>query len=78
MKEQEQQKEHLEQQLQWTKEQVRILDGMDEKLQAMKKIAEYAAGNDLSSSEREEWNSELEKLKGEYDFLEKQRYTLLN
>lgn len=78
MKEQEERKEFLEQQLRWTKEQNKILDDMDEKLQAMKKIAEYAAGNDLSSSEREEWNSELEKLKGKYDFLEKQRYTLLN
>lgn len=72
------QKEVLEQQLQWTKKQIKILDDMDGKLQAMKKIAEYASGNDLSSSEREEWNSELEKLKSEYDLLEKQRYTLLN
>lgn len=67
-------KEFLEQQLRWTKEQIKILNDMDEKLQAMKKIAEYAAGNDLSSSEREELNTELAKLKSEYDFLEKQRY----
>lgn len=71
-------KEFLERQLQWTKEQIKILDEMDEKLQAMKVMAEYASRNDLLSSEREEWNSELEKLKDEYDFLEKQRYTLLN
>ena len=71
-------KEFLERQLQWTKEQIKILDDMDEKLQGMKMIAEYASRNDLSSSEREELNSELEKLKDEYDFLEKQRHTLLN
>ena len=68
------QKEFLEEQLQWTKDQIRILDEMDEKLQAMKKIAEYAAENDLSSSEREELSAQLEKLKSEYDFLEKQRH----
>lgn len=78
MKDQEELKGILEQQLQWTKDQIKTLDGMDEKLQAMKKIAEYAVENDLSSSEREELNIQLEKLKGEYDFLEKQRYNQLN
>lgn len=71
-------KEFLERQLQWTKEQIKILDDMDEKLQAMKMIAEYATGNDLSSSEREELNIELKKLKDEYDFLKKQRYIELH
>lgn len=71
-------KEFLERQLQWTKEQIKILDDMDEKLQAMKIIAEYASKNDLLSSEREELNTQLEKLKDEYDFLEKHRHTLLN
>lgn len=50
------QKEFLNQQLQWTKKQIMILDDMDEKLQAMKKIAEYAAENDLSIEEVEKLN----------------------
>lgn len=71
------QKEILERQLQWTKKQIEVLDDLEEKLQEMKKIAEYATGNDLSLSEREELNIELEKLKNEYDFLEKHRYIQL-
>ena len=34
----------LEQQLQWTKEQVSILNVIDEKLHEMKEIAQYASG----------------------------------
>ena len=71
----EEQKEFLEQQLQWTKEQIRILDEMDKKLQEMKKIAEYAATNDLSVNEREELNRQLEMVKNEYSSLERQRHT---
>ena len=65
----------MEEQLQWTKEQIRILDEMDGKLQEMKKIAEYAVVNDLSVNEREELNRQLEILKNEYSFLEIQRNT---
>lgn len=43
-------KEILEQQLQWTKEQIRILCKMDEKLHEMKKIVEFAAVDGLSPS----------------------------
>lgn len=69
------QKEFLEQQLQWTKEQIRILDEMDGKLQEMKKIAEYAVENDLSIEEVEKLNSQLKELQTEYSFLEAQRKT---
>lgn len=64
------QKEVLEQQLQWTKKQIKILDNMDEKLQTMKKIAEFAAGNDLSKEEVEKLNSQLKELQIEYNFIE--------
>lgn len=69
------QKEILERQLRWTKEQIRILDEMDGKLQEMKKIAEYAAENDLSIEEVEKLNSQLKELQTEYSFLEAQRKT---
>lgn len=36
------QREYLEQQLQWTQEQTRILDEMNIKVHGMKRIAEYA------------------------------------
>lgn len=68
-------KEFLERQLQWTKNQIRILDGMDKKLQAMKMIAEYAAENDLSIEEVEKLSSQLKELQIEYNFIEAQRKT---
>ena len=71
-------KKMLEQQLQWTKEQIRILDAMDIKLHEMKKIAEYAAENELSSYEREVLNNQIVALKNEYRILESQRYAILH
>lgn len=68
------QKEILEQQLQWTKEQIKILDKMDEILQVMKRLAEYAAENDSPEGERGELNQQLEILKSEYVDLERQKH----
>ncbi|MCJ1909788.1 hypothetical protein [Planococcus ruber] len=67
------QKEILEQQLQWTKEQIKILEEMDGILQVMKSLAEYAAGNDLSIEEVEKLNGQLKDLQIEYNVLEAQR-----
>ena len=39
---QQDQKKFLEEQLEWSKEQVRILDEIDMRLHEMKRIAEYA------------------------------------
>ena len=69
------QKEFLEEQLQWTKEQIAILDEMDSKLQEMKKIAVYAAENEIPTNEIEKLNSRLKGLQIEYSFLENQRHT---
>ena len=69
------QKEFLEEQLQWTKDQIAILDEMDKNLHEMKKIAEHAAENNLSTDEIEKQNSQLEDLQSEYSFLEAQRKT---
>ena len=70
-KDQKDMKGSLEQQLQWTKEQMRILDKMDVKLHEMKKIAEYALAHSLSVNEVELLNNELNALKGELNSLEK-------
>lgn len=66
----------LEQQLDWTKEQVQILDEMDIKLREMKKIAEYAAANKLSSTEMEKLNGQLNVLQTEVRLLVAQRHTV--
>ena len=71
------QKRDLEQQLEWTKEQVHILDEMDIKLHEMKKIAEYALEHKLSADEIERLNGELNVLKSELSSLEKQLYPIV-
>ena len=70
------QKRDLEQQLEWTKEQVHILDKMDIKLHEMKKIAEYALEHKLSEDEIQRLNGELNVLKSELSSLEKQLYPI--
>jgi len=72
------QKKHLELQLQWTKEQVCILDKMNVKLHEMKRIAEYALEHTLSAIEIERLNRELDILKNEFSSLEKQLYPILH
>lgn len=77
-KDQKDMKGSLEQQLQWTKEQMHILDKMDVKLHEMKKIAEYALAHSLSVNEIEMLNTELSALKSELNSLEKELYPLLH
>ncbi|MGI2328501.1 hypothetical protein [Planococcus sp. YIM B11945] len=71
-------KEHLEQKLQWTKEQIQLLGEMELLLQQMKDIAVYAADNTLSVNEIERLNAELNALPEEYGILEAQRHTLFH
>ncbi|WP_399628568.1 hypothetical protein [Sporosarcina sp. SG10008] len=75
---QQEQKNHLEQQLQWTKERVCILDEMNVKLHEMKRIAEYAVEHTLSAIEIERLNGELYTLKNEFSSLERQLYPILH
>ena len=70
------QKKYLEQQLEWTEEQTRILDAMDVKLHDMKEIAEYALKHKLSEDEIQRLNGELNVLKSELSTLEKQLYPI--
>jgi len=71
-------KRFLEQQLLWNEEQVHILDEMNVKLHAMKKVAEYALEHELSPIETERLNAELNVLKNEFNSLEKQLYPVLH
>lgn len=68
----------LEQQLQWTKERIRILDLMDVKLWEMKRIAEHVLSHNLTVIEVENLNKELKVLKGEFSSLEKQLNPILH
>lgn len=77
-KDQQEYKKFLEQQLQWTEVQVRILDEMDVKLHEMKRITEYALEHELSPIETERLNAELNILKNEFSSLEKQLYPVLH
>lgn len=65
-------KKFLEVQLEWSKEQVQVLDLIDEKLQEMKRIAEYALKHELTPREVNELNMQLNEFKNEVLFLEKQ------
>ncbi|WP_040209393.1 hypothetical protein [Neobacillus jeddahensis] len=65
-------KQFLERQLEWCKKQDRIFQQIDIKLHEMKKIAEYSLNHELDSLEIDQLNSQLNELKSEIDFLEKQ------
>ena len=77
-KDQQDQKKFLEEQLEWTKEQVRILDEIDIRLHEMKKIAEYAVEHELSATEKIRLNNQMKDLKAEVDSLEKQLHTVVH
>lgn len=70
--EQKEQKESLEQLLKWTKEQMLILDMMEVKLYEMKRISEKVLERQLSASEKDGLNRELNALKIEFNSLQKQ------
>lgn len=68
-KEKSERKEFLHEQLEWTKVQIDILDQMDIKLHEMKKIAEYAAHNELTPSEKSYSEMQINILSKEYEEL---------
>ena len=71
-------KKFLEQQLQWCKEQDRILEEIEMKLHEMKKIAQYALDHELTPIEIEQLNGQLNELKSEVHFLEKQLHSVVH
>ncbi len=77
-KDQKELKTFLEEQLEWSKEQVRILDEIDMRLHEMKRIAEYAVEHELSANEKIRLNTQLKDLKDEVDSLEKQLHTVVH
>ncbi len=71
-------KQFLEQQLNWCKKQDRILEEIERKLHEMKKIAQYTLDHELSAIEIEQLNSQLNALKREVHFLEKQLQSVVH
>lgn len=62
--------EYLKQQAKWIKYRLEMLDEIEAKLVAMKKLAEYARDNDLDDKEKEEINQKLQNLQKEVDELD--------
>ncbi len=75
---QQEHKTFLEEQLEWCKEQDRILEEIDTKLHEMKKIAEYALERELTLEEIDESNNRLNGLKNEVHFLESQLHSVVH
>ena len=71
-------KPFLKEQLEWCKEQDRILIKIERNLHEMKKIAEYAVEHELDLKEKNELNDRLNHLKDEVIFLEQQLHSIVN
>ncbi|MGY0692497.1 hypothetical protein ACW2QC_06850 [Virgibacillus sp. FSP13] len=67
------QKKFLEQQLQWTREQMLILDEINLILHEMKEIALYTLEHEVTSEEMVQLNDRLNELKETVHDLEKQK-----
>ncbi|MEH7440677.1 hypothetical protein V7182_24830 [Neobacillus drentensis] len=68
----------LEQQLEWCKKQNRILEEIEMKLHDLKKVAQYALNHELTAQEIEQMNSQINDLKKEVHFLEKQLHSVVH
>ncbi|APC49189.1 hypothetical protein [Virgibacillus halodenitrificans] len=68
----ENEKKRLELQMKWCEQKDYLLEKINEKLEEMKSIAVYAVEEELSASERQELNEQLNYLKVEVDMLQSQ------
>ena len=71
-KETQEHKRFLEEQLEWCKKQDHILKEIKNKLYETKEIAEYAIAKDVTTDENTRLNRQLDNLKKEIQYLEKQ------
>jgi hypothetical protein len=72
------QKKFLEEQINWCKEQDHILEEIEIRLQEMKKVTEYVLKHELTSTEIDGVNGQLNELKNEVHFLERQLHTVVH
>jgi polyhydroxyalkanoate synthesis regulator phasin len=72
------QKKFLEEQVEWCRKQDGILEGIEEKLYEMKELAKYAHDHELTSLEIDKLNGQLNALRREVHFLEKQLQSVIH
>jgi polyhydroxyalkanoate synthesis regulator phasin len=77
-KDEQEQKKFLEEQVEWCKKQDGILEEIEEKLYEMKELAKYARDHELTSLEIDKLNGQLNVLKREVHFLEKQLQSVIH
>jgi polyhydroxyalkanoate synthesis regulator phasin len=77
-KDEQEQKKFLEEQVEWCRKQDSILEVIEEKLFEMKELAKYARDYGLTSLEVEKLNGQLNALKREVHFLEKQLQSVIH
>lgn len=77
-KEQQEQKQFLEEQVEWCKQQDRILEQIESKLYEMKELAQYAYSHALTQAEADGLNNKLNDLKEEVMSLEKQLQSIVH
>lgn len=77
-KDEQEHKQFLEQQIDWCKEQDRILEEIEMKFHEMKKIAQYALNHEITPPEIDQLNGQLKELESEVHFLEKQLYSIVH
>lgn len=68
----------LQDQLEWVKHRDQILEQIETKLYQMKDIAQYSTQQNLTPTERENLNNELNELKQEVHLLEKQLHSIVH
>ncbi|AIF45496.1 hypothetical protein [Virgibacillus sp. SK37] len=71
-------KQRLELQMKWCEQKDYFLEKINEKLEEMRFIAVYALEEDLSASERQELNDQLNYLKREVDMLQSQMQPIIH
>lgn len=67
--------DYLQQKLEWVKYRLNMLDQVEAKLSEMRKLAEYARDNTLSSQEIKELNMKINKLQQEVIAMDEQSKT---
>lgn len=77
-KDKQEEKQFLEEQVEWCKQQDRVLEQIESKLYDMKELAQYAYSHVLTQGEADELNIKLNDLKEEVVSLEKQLHSTIH
>ena len=78
VKDDQEQKQFLKEQLQWCKQQDHILQEIERKLHEMRELAQYVLDHELTAIETERLNTQLNELAREVHTLEKQLQSVVH